>query len=245
MRNIRSRFWRREVQTGLYIFAAIMVVLGRAGVVNPEAAYALLILTIGAAYALRRFTEMRYRDYVFEPTRPDELPRDTYAIFNNCTPEFMELGCGLVGDFRLAYGPYPVFVRYLLPPDDRVKGEVSDWNGSFAPSFTTYFADGRLLESVISEELGQKLSNDSKLWFFKCGPIRIAELYRRHCEAVDAYQASHRVSAIKITPERLAELAQYGHRLVWWEKGKLPRSLSEPRLPEMEPVLLEAVSVTS
>jgi len=245
MKNIRSKFWRREVQTGLYIFAAVFVVLGRAGVLDQQTAWTLLVVMLGAAYALRHFTEMRYRDYVLEPVRPDELPRDTYTVFNNCTPEFMQLGCGLVGDFRLAYGPYPVFVRYLLPPDDRVKGEVCDWNGTFTPSFTTYFADGRLLESVISAQPGQKLSNDSKLWFFKCGPIRIADLYQRHCEAIGAYEASHHVSAIKVTPERLAEFAQYGHRLVWWEKGKLPPYLSEPSLREMEPVLLEAVSLRS
>src|SRR3954471_16465655 len=117
---------------------------------------------------------MRYGNYLSEPMRPNELPRDTYAFFNNKTPGFMQLGGGLVGDFRLAYSPHPVFVRYFLPPDDRVKGEACDWNGKFTTNFTSYFPDGRLLETVIMAGAGQKVSNDSKLWFFKMNPCSIA-----------------------------------------------------------------------
>ena len=45
--------------------------------------------------------------------------------------------------------------------------------------------------------------------------------------------------------KKLAEFAQYGHRLVWWEKGILPRHISEPRLPEMQLAPSEPMGVMS
>jgi hypothetical protein len=242
MKNVRSKVWKNQVQTGLYIVGTALLLLGRAGFFNRPTTWAILIATVSAVYGFRHYTRMRYRDYVYEPMRPEQLPSDTYAMFNSRTPEFMQLGCGLVGDFRLAYAPYPVFVRYLLPPDRRVKGEACDWDGKFSLSFTSYFSDGRLLESVITAESSQKVSNFSKLWFFKCGPVSVAQLYERHREAIDAYEQSHQVSALEVTPSRLAEFSQYGHRLVWSEKGLLPKHLSEPRLADMQVKSFEAVT---
>jgi hypothetical protein len=244
MKNLRSTQWG-YVETALYIVAVILLVNCRRGVFNEPTTIAIVLATATTIFSLRCYTHHRYRDYVFEPMRPEGLPRDTYKFFNSRTPEFMQLRCGLVGDFRLAYTPRPVFVRYFLPPDQRVKGEACDWNGTFSVSFTTYFCDGRLLETAITDDQGQKLSNDSKLWFFMYPAVSTAQLYEHHIQAIDAYEASHGVSAIPVTPSRLAEFAQYGHRLVWWEQGKLPKRLGEPRLPEAEPVLLEAASVRS
>jgi len=243
MKNMRSRQWG-YVETALYIVAVILLVNCRRGVFDEPTTIAIVLATATTIFALRCYTHNRYRDYVYEPMRPDELPHDTYEYFNSRTSEFMQLRCGLVGDFRLAYTPRPVFVRYFLPPDQRVKGDMCDWNGTFSVSFSTYFCDGRLLETAITVDQGQKLSNGSKLWFFMYPAVSVAQLYERHVQAIDAYEASRHVSAITLAPSRLAELAQYGHRLVWWEQGKLPKRLGEPRLPEAEPVLLEAVGAT-
>jgi hypothetical protein len=238
MKNIRSSFLKREARFGLYIFGASVILAGRTGLLNRPTAAVLVLITFAALYGLRQFVKMRYTDYVFEPMRPDDLPRDTYNVFNNYTPQFMQLGGGLVGDYRLAYSPRPVFIRYFLPPDDRVKAQVSDWDGKFTPSFTSYFTDGRLIETAIMSPPGNKVSDESKLWFFKVSPCPITELYQRHIETINAYQESHQATALKITPAILAELAQYGHRLVWWEKGILPSNIPEPVLPESDLVPL-------
>jgi hypothetical protein len=243
MKNIRSRQWG-YLQVALYVVATILLVSCRAGAFDRATTWVILAACVSAVYGLRHYLRHRYRDYVCEPMRPDELPSDTYDVFNRCMPQFMQLGGGMVGDFRLAYGPHPVFIRYFLPPDSRVKGQICDWDGKFTPSFTTYFSDGRLIESAIMDSTGQKVSDASRLWFFKHEPVSIAELYERHRQAIDAYEASHQASALMVTPSRLAEFAQYGHRLVWWELGKLPKELGEPRLAEMEPILLEAASLT-
>ncbi len=245
MKNIRSKFLKREARFGLYVFGALAIVAGRLGLLNRPTEAGLVLVTLAALYGLRQFVKMRYSDYVFEPMRPDDLPRDTYAAFNNFTPQFMQLGGGMVGDFRLAYSPRPVFIRYFLPPDVRVKAQVSDWDGKFTPSFTTYFTDGRLIETAILSPVGKKVASDSKLWFFKAGPCPINELYQRHLETINAYQESHNTSALKVTPEILAELAQYGHRLVWWEKSILPRNIPEPRLPETDLVPLRPLALTT
>jgi hypothetical protein len=245
MKNVRSKFLKNEVQVGLYIVLVALIVIGRAGIVDRSITVPLLLATLCAIYGLRHYVKKRYRDYVFESMRPEELPKDTYNFFNNHTPEFMQLGGGLLGDFRLSSSPYPVLVRYFLPPDDRVRGELCDWDGSFTKNFTTYFTDGRLIETVIMSPPGQKVSENSKLWFFKCSPCPIAELYQRHLEAIDAYQESHQATALKITPEILAELAQYGHRLVWLEKGILPPHIPEPRLPDTDLVPLRPAAITT
>ena len=112
------------------------VLVTAVGVLNRPTEAVLVLVTLAALYGLRQFVKMRYTDYVFEAMRPDDLPRDTYNVFNDFTPQFMQLGGGLVGDYRLAYSPRPVFIRYFLPPDDRVKAQVSDWDGKFTPSFT-------------------------------------------------------------------------------------------------------------
>jgi len=244
MKNLRSKYWG-YMASGLWVVAVMLMGCCRQGFIDEVTGGVLVVFVICAAFGLSYFTRHRYRDYLFEPMRPDELPRDTYAVFNSSTPEFMQLGCGLVGDFRLAYAPRPVIIRYFLLPDRRMKGEVSDWDGRFTPSFTTYFADGRLIETAVTDGPSQKLSEDSKLWLFTYGPLSIAQLYEHHRQSIDAYEASHLVSPLAIEPSQLADLAQYGHRLVWWERGKLPKRLGQPQLPPMEPVLVEAEILTS
>src|SRR5262245_45707613 len=122
---MRSRDWKR-VQTGVYIVGVTLIVLSRIAELDRLASLAIVVLFLSLAAGLRNYIRMRYRDYVFQPLRPDDLPRDTYTAFNRFTPQFMQLGCGLVGDFRLAYGPRPVFTRYFLPQDDRMRGQAYD-----------------------------------------------------------------------------------------------------------------------
>ena len=232
MACLRSKDWKR-VLTGVYVGGAILLVATRVGEVDRLISLAILIAFVSTVAGLRSYIRMRYRDYVFEPLRPDDLPRDTYAFFNRFTPEFMQLGCGLVGDFRLAYGPRPVFSRYFLPPDDRLRGQAYDFDGIMAASFTTVFNDGMLLETVAGKEHGSKFSETEKLWFQKAGPVAISELYRLHREAVTKYEQS-RAAALKVTPAKLGDFAQYGHRLVWWAKGQLPKHLGQPQLPTTE-----------
>jgi len=243
MKNMRGWHWG-IVETGLWVSAVMLMGCLERGILPPAVAGALLVLVVVAAFGVRWYTALRYRDYVHEPIRPEELPRDTYAVFNGYTPEFMQLGCRLVGDFRLAYGPHPVLVRYFLPSDARIRGEVCDHNGTFTPSFGTYFSDGRLIESAVMNEPGRKMSSDSRLWFFKHGRINVAGLYAAHRQAVDAYESSQGVRALAFTPANLADFAQYGHRLVWWERGKLPKHIGEPQLPGAQPAVLEEVVLT-
>src|SRR5262245_8269595 len=243
MKNMRSQHWA-IVETGLWVSAVLLIGCLERGILPPAIAAALLIADVVAAFAVRWYVANRDCDYVHEAMRPDELPRDTYAVFNGYTPEFMQLGSRMVGDFRMAYGPRPVFVRYFLPPDIRVRGEVCDHNGTFTPSFATYFSDGRLIESAVMDEPGRKMSNDSRLWFFKHVGINIAGLYECHCQVIDAYESSQGVRALPVTPSQLGEFAQYGHRLVWWELGKLPKHVGEPQLPGAQTVLLEEAALT-
>jgi hypothetical protein len=180
---------------------------------------------------VERRTYPRYIDFVLAPLRPDQLPRNTYFMFNRWTPEFMALGCGLVGDFRLAYQPRPVFVRYFLPPDRRVKGEVSDWDEQFVPGFTTVFDDGRLLESVRFPKHHSQSAETSKLWYY-CDPdVSIAELYAIHQRRIDLYESTYGARPLTVAPDRLLDIAQYGHRLVWWERNELPARYGIPQVP--------------
>ena len=109
-------------------------------------------LVIGVALLVETglwwYTRPRYRDYVMEPLRPEQLPRDIYATFDRWTPQFMALGCGLLGDFQLSYVPWPTYVRYFLPQDRRIRGEVSQSDETSVPSFVTVFDDGRAIETA-------------------------------------------------------------------------------------------------
>ena len=233
MTCMRSRDWKR-VLTGVYVVGAALLIFTRLGAFDRLISLGVLVAFLATAAALRSYIHMRYRDYVFEPLRPDDLPSDTYAAFNRFTPEFMQLGCGLVGDFRLAYGPRPVFSRYFLSQDDRMRGQAFDFDGIMAASFTTVFSDGLLLETVAGPERGTKLSETEKLWFQKAGPVSIAELYRLHCAAIGNYEQNRGATALKVTTAKLGDFVQYGHRLVWWAKRLLPKHLGQPQVPTKE-----------
>jgi hypothetical protein len=152
----------------------------------------------------------------------------------------MALGGGLVGDFQLARGPRPVFVRHFAPPDDRIYGEACDHDGTFAVSFVSVFEDGRLLETALGTDAMSKMEPHHKLWFVVPGNVSLAELYTLHRESVVAYEQSVGSRAIKVTRDRLAEFSNYGHRLVWHELGKLPKHLGTPQPPRADRTAVEA-----
>jgi hypothetical protein len=189
-------------------------------------------VVVAAGYWL--LTRDRYRDFVFEPMRADELPDDTHQSFDARTPEFMQMGCGLVGDFRLAYFPRPTFARYFLPQDRRIYGELSDFDGTFCPSFTTIFEDGRFLETAILADVQSKFDPASDLWLQVADNMSIAALFELHRRMVDMYEANMHARALIPTASLLGEFAQYGHRLVWWERLTLKLGMQAPQLPRAE-----------
>lgn len=221
-------------------------------------------------------TRISFVDYVLDPLRPEQLPQDTYEIFNGWTPEFMRLGCGLVGDFQLAYRPFPVYVRYFLTPDQRVKGEICQADDLSAPSFITIFDDGREIETVrLAPRQPQAAANsqsnasaeelyvdwfaaylwnlvpgkwrrmmaarperavepdreDRKRWPQRAPDLSVQELYALHQRTIDLYEKTYSVTALTVTPERLLEFVQYGHRLAWWERRELPARYGIPQPP--------------
>ena len=244
MGNMRSKDWQ-WIGGGLFVAALVLRVMIRAQMVGETTSWVILggfVLVAGTYWLL---TRDRYRDYVFEPMRPDDLPKDTYRAFDQHTPEYMQIGCGLVGDFRLAYSPRPTFARYFLPPDRRIFGEVGDVDGTICPSFTTVFEDGRLIETVINPEVESKFDSGSQIWAQSAGSVSIAALYQLHRQAVDAYESNMQVRALAPTAGLLGEFAQYGHRLVWWEMRTFRAGLREPQPPRAEPVPLAQVCSTT
>jgi hypothetical protein len=235
MWTMRSKQWQ-WIGGALMAIAVFLRVLIRARVVDETTSWIILGMFALVAAGYWVATRDRYRDYVFEPLKPDQLPQDAYEAFNRLTPEFMQLGCGLVGDFRLAYLPRPTVVRYFLPPDRRMHGEVSDCDGTFSPCFHTVFEDGRIIETVINPDVESSFPPDKKLWAQSAGAVSIAELYRLHRNAVDAYETNMELRALSPTAGLLGEFAQYGHRIVWWERGELPVHMGEPIPPVAEPV---------
>src|SRR4051794_8978642 len=95
MNNVRSKFLKNEVQISLYFIGTVLLLMGRAGFFNRPTTIAILVVSLCAVYGLRHYVKKRYRDYVFQSMRPEDLPRDTYNFFNNNTPEFMQIGGGL------------------------------------------------------------------------------------------------------------------------------------------------------
>ncbi len=203
---------------------------------GPCVTFSLVGCLVFARLLVERQTHLRYLDFVLVPLRPDQLPRNTYVQFDRWTPQFMALGCGLVGDFRLAYKPRPVFVRYFLPPDRRVKGEVLDWDEQFVPGFTTIFEDGRLLETGRYPAHHSQSAEGSQLWFHCFPDATIAELYAIHQRKIDIYESTYSAKALTVTPDRLLDFAQYGHRLVWWERNALPARYGIPQPPAVRPL---------
>jgi hypothetical protein len=231
--SLRSDQWK-WIGTGLFATAIVLRVLIRAQVVAEVTSWQILAGFVALAGVYWLLTRDRYRDYVFEPMRADELPGDTHAAFDQGTPEFMQLGCGLVGDFRLAYFPRPTFARYFLPQDRRMYGEVSDYDGTFCPSFTTIFEDGRFLETACLEGAQSKFDSDSRLWMQVADRMSIDALFEQHRRMVDTYEANMQVRALIPTASNLGEFAQYGHRLVWWETRVCKFGIPEPELPRAE-----------
>jgi hypothetical protein len=231
--NLRSKDWK-WVGGGLLVAAFVLRVLIRNNLVDEATSWLILggFVIVSAGYWL--LTRDRYRPYVFEPMRVGELPGDTHQAFDSHTPEFMQLGCGLVGDFRLAYSPRPTFARYFLPPDRRMYGEVGDCDGTFSPSFTTVFEDGRFLETASLADAESKFDPASQLWFQACGSVSIAALYQLHRQAVDMYETNMEVRALMPTAGLLGEFAQYGHRLIWWERRTFKLGMEEPQPPRAE-----------
>jgi hypothetical protein len=231
---MRSSHWQ-WIGGAIFGLGFVLRVLVRCDLVDETTSWVLLGLFVLLAGGYWFLSRDRYVDYVFEPQRPDQLPSDTYRAFDSHTPEFMQLGCGLVGDFRLASNPRPTFVRYFLPQDRRMYGEIRDVDGTFCPSFTTVFQDGRLLETIANSEVPSQFDSDRLLWAQSAGSVSIAELHRLHRQAVDMYEQNAGIPALIPTAGLLGEFAQYGHRLVWADMGKLPARLLPVETPRAQP----------
>jgi hypothetical protein len=212
---------KRIIQAGLFLLAVAACLVD----------CRLLWLAIVPALLLEAWTRPRYLDYIWKALRPDQLPRSTYRHFDRWTPEFMALGCGLVGDFQLSRVPWPTYVRYVLPPDRRIKGDISQADDAVAPCFNTIFDDGRMIETALFDQNLTKFGEHLKLWMQCVRGASIAELYAQHQRQVDLYESTYGAKALTVTPDRLYDFAQYGHKLLWWQRNELPARYGVPQVP--------------
>ena len=206
------------------------------------------------------------------------MPRDIRQKFDSRIPEFVNVGCTLVGDFQLSYVPWPTWVRYFFPRDRRILGEVSQSDETSAPSFCTVFNDGRKIETAsldlegsppgirtpvavspdsygalhVDTLMASFVSNyferavadiappkenplqcreDRMLWAQDMPGLSVEQLYALHVRIIDLYESTYGAKALSVTPDKMLDFAQYGHRLLWFQKGDLPACFGTPQPP--------------
>ncbi len=270
---------KSRIQFALWIVVVILAGLNRARGIDPTWVVWLGIgLMLLAQLGLWLLTRMRYVDYVLVPLRPEQLPHDIRQKFDRRSPVFMNLGCTLVGDFQLSFVPWPTYVRYFLPRDRRILGEVSQTDETSATSFITVFGDGRMIETACLDPTGSPTENrapvavspdaygamhvdtlvaslvsnyfdraaaniappkesplqcreDRMLWAQDMPGLSVEQLLALHVRIIDLYESTYGAKAIDVTPDRLLDFAQYGHRLLWFQQGDLPARYGTPKPP--------------
>jgi hypothetical protein len=143
-----------KIHFALWALIATLALLSQVAPIDGIWFWLVIGVALLAETGLWWYTRPRYFDFVMDPLRREQLPRDIYATFDRWTPQFMALGCGLLGDFQLSYVPWPTYVRYFLPPDRRIRGEVSQSDETSSPSFVTVFDDGRAIETARMDPSG-------------------------------------------------------------------------------------------
>lgn len=212
----------------LVFLIIIMGMCWQTGFVTPPVAQGTILACVGLITAIWVVTIPRYRDYIFEPVRDEELSQKVVAAWDEYGIELEKLGFRRVGNYRLQKAPMATDVRYYLCDDPRVRCEASDIDGELGWNFCTVFEDGRLIESGIHPTVETRCKPDEQLWFITQQSGTLAGVFQRHMQVIDDYERETEVAAIKLGPERLYEVAQYGHRLVWWSHNQSPRHLGSP-----------------
>ena len=211
---------------------AVVALLAALGQLDVNLVTYFFVAWLPLALALFYFAAPRSVPFEYRPLSPEETPQGIRESWENLTPDFDLLGFKPAGDYVLQSWPTLYAVRIFLSADARIKGAVVVTPDHAAPGFSTYFDDGRVIESAIHPNLESNCDEHAKLWTNVKKSGGIFELLELHEKLINAYEETSDAQAIDVTPDRIAELGRYTQRLIWWEWLEENLHLGEPVPPQ-------------
>lgn len=149
---------------------------------------------------------------------PHTVPSRVRGFMDLHHPHLDRMNFVFVADCQMLQGPRPIYCRYYAGHDGCVYAELSvaQLGGSLdqpmetqALTFVTVFSNGTLMQTCdLGEGRREDLPPDEDGVMYRFRPnLSIDDLHRDHLHAVWAYEAEHRVSALRYPPEQIVEIS--------------------------------------
>lgn len=185
----------------------------------PEIAYwtlpCVIIVLIGGAIWHFRRRPKPFREYLFEPIKPSDMPEDVRQYLETHTAAMLQIGLVQLGDYILELEASPVIARYFMSDDGRTFASVEDYHGTKTFEFFSVLADGTYVGSSPLAPANEPPSPEDHLHFEWVKNAPTEDLYIHHLSALQRLESQHG-AAQKYQPEQFREVVSYGHRLVGW-----------------------------
>jgi hypothetical protein len=196
---------------------AVVALLAALGQLDVNVVTYFFVAWLPLALALFYFAAPRSVPHEFRPLSPDETPQAIRESWEDRTPDFVMLGFQPVGDYVLQTWPTMSAARYFLCADARIQGAIAVTPSMAISGVSTFFDDGRVIESAIHPHQESCCDEQDKIWINTLKNGSLFELLQLHEKLINAYEETSGAQAIDFTPDRIAELGWYAQRLVWWE----------------------------
>jgi hypothetical protein len=156
----------------------------------------------------------KYRDYLFEPVAPDELPAEVAVFFEKHTDPLQGLQFRLIDDYWQWREPIPYIERTFISPDGRSFAAVSVIEEIRCVTFFSVLDDQSYLETSLAlyQDSDMSTSGDpsGRLKVEPHTTGTIEDLFRRHEQRLDEATGE----AFSYQPEDVRAVAIYGSRLL-------------------------------
>lgn len=227
---MRDIFWS-VTQYTLGIGGLAAAWCGRRGIIDRELGFAIMVGCGVLLVGIIIYLKPRYRPYTFRKLRKEEISERTQQGWDRLTNDFELLGYRTVGDFELFRRPVRCDVRYLVSSDPTVLIALCTVEGKFHPELSTYFDDGRMIETGNHPDVTTRCRENENLWASIQPGANAFDLNNIHQAAIKTYRQETGAEPIAVTPDRIFELVHYSQRLMWWEWRGQTRHLGKPVPP--------------
>jgi hypothetical protein len=182
-----------------------------------------------------RWLLRNHREFVFDRLEPCDLPEETLEYFQKHTPELVELGFQLLGDYLLKGEPTRFHGRCFVSKDGVTFATLCEIFGQTEFSMVSLFDDYGSVEttSATATDTLERVNQRDKMRAVFVPGATISEGYEHHRTALAEFEQDKGALALAFSPDQLRDVHTFQGRAYSRELFEIGERDDAPSVPEL------------